>query len=221
MSSKQPAPAKQKWYQQVRETYSFAAKEVSLLPLKLAGIFVVVFALIFGVVGIALKWTALGALMGLSSGLLATLISFGKIAEKAAYSSIDGQIGAAASVLNTLRGAWFTTPGIGVDKNQNLVHRVVGRPGIILVAEGSRPQTLLAEQKRMHARYAPGVPIHEIVVGPGDTAIADLNKTVKKFSKSLRPAEVTDVRRRLNAIPVNAFPIPKGPMPTSRKVSRR
>ncbi|MEI6109844.1 MAG: DUF4191 family protein [Actinomycetes bacterium] len=44
---------------------------------------------------------------------------------------------------------------------------------------------------------------------------------MRKLPKSLRPAEVTDVRRRLEALPKNAIPIPKGPMPQGRKVTRR
>ena len=185
MSIKQTAPAKQKWYQQIRETYVFASKEVSLLPLKLVGIFVAVFAVLFGILGIALGFKILGGILAIGIAFLTTTITFGKIAEKAAYASIAGQPGAGASVLNSLRGAWFTTPGVGIDKNQNLVHRVVGRPGIILVAEGSRPQVLLAEQKRMHARYVPGVPIHEIIVGDNAVSLSDLNKTIKKLGKSL------------------------------------
>jgi hypothetical protein len=102
-----------------------------------------------------------------------------------------------------------------------MVHRVVGRPGIILVGEGSRPGVLLAEQRKAHARFAQGVPIHELTVGEGDLTISNLQKTVKKISKSLRPAEVTEVRRRLEALPKTALPIPKGPMPQGRKMSRR
>lgn len=214
------APPKQRWYVQVKETYSFASKEISFLALRLIGVFALVFAVIFGI-GIALDQKLFLGLLGFTTSLLVTVFYFGKIAEKAAYSSISGQVGAAASVLNAIRGPWFVTPAVGVDKNQNMVHRVVGRPGIILVGEGSRPGVLLAEQRKAHARFAQGVPIHELTVGEGDLTISNLQKTVKKISKSLRPAEVTEVRRRLEALPKTALPIPKGPMPQGRKMSRR
>ncbi|KGA16416.1 hypothetical protein GM51_12600 [freshwater metagenome] len=214
------APPKQRWYVQVKETYSFASKEISFLALRLIGVFALVFAVIFGI-GIALDQRIFLGILGFTTSLLVTVFYFGKIAEKAAYSSISGQVGAAASVLNAIRGPWFVTPAVGVDKNQNMVHRVVGRPGIILVGEGSRPGVLLAEQRKAHARFAQGVPIHELTVGEGDLTISNLQKTVKKISKSLRPAEVTEVRRRLEALPKTALPIPKGPMPQGRKMSRR
>ena len=220
MSLKMQAPPKQRWYVQVKETYSFASKEISFLALRLIGVFALVFAVIFGI-GIALDQKLFLGLLGFTTSLLITVFYFGKIAEKAAYSSISGQVGAAASVLNAIRGAWFVTPAVGVDKNQNMVHRVVGRPGIILVGEGSRPGVLLAEQRKAHARFAQGVPIHELTVGEGDLTISNLQKTVKKISKSLRPAEVTEVRKRLEALPKTALPIPKGPMPQGRKMSRR
>jgi hypothetical protein len=184
------------------------------------GVFSLVFGALFAI-GVAIDQTIFFGIFAFGTGLLATTFFFGKIAEKAAYSSIEGQVGAAASVLNALRGAWQVTPAVGVDKHQNMVHRVVGRPGIILVGEGSRPGVLLAEQRKAHARYAQGVPIHEIVVDGVDVTISNLQKKVKKLGKSLRPAEVTQVRNRLKALPQTALPIPKGPLPLGKKMPRR
>ena len=220
MSSKTQAPKKQRWYVQIKETYKFASNEISFLALRLLAVFAVVFGILFAI-GVAIDQTVFFGIFAFGTGLLATTFYFGKIAEKAAYSSIAGQVGAAASVLNANRGAWFVTPAVGVDKNQNMVHRVVGRPGIILVGEGSRPAVLLAEQRKAHARYAQGVPIHEITVDEGGVTISNLQKTIKKLGKSLRPAEVTQVRNRLKALPQTALPIPKGPLPKGGKMPRR
>jgi len=220
MSTSNSAPKKKRWYKQVQETYSFARSEIRWLGIKLFGVFAVVFAVLFAI-GIWLDQLLLMGFTSFTTALLVTLIVFGRWAERAAYKSIDGQLGAAGSVLNSLRGAWFVQVGIGVDKNQNIAHRVVGKPGIILVGEGSRPGPLLIEQKKAHARYVPNVPIHELIVGEGAIAIADLQKRIKKLPKALRPSEVTDVRRRLDALPKTALPIPKGPMPQGRKVPRR
>jgi hypothetical protein len=155
--------------------------------------------------------------------LLTTLITFGRIAERAIYASVEDQIGAAASVLQSMnpRTGFTATPAVGVDKFQNLVHRVVGRPGVILVAEGTRPAQLLTEQKKIHARFAPGVPIHEIIVGENGIQLRQLRKELKKFPKALRPAATTELRRRFSALPANQIPIPKGPMPTRGKAPRR
>lgn len=220
MSAQAQSPAKKRWYQQFGETYRFTSEHVSGLALKLVLIFVVVLGG-FIAVGQITGHIVLFAVLGVPTAILTTLVRFGRVAEKAAYASIDGQPGAAAAVLENMRGPWFTTPGIGVDREQNLVHRVVGRPGIILVGEGKRPSALIAEQKKAHARYVPGVPVIEVIVDGQTVTLANLQKTVRKLGKTLRPAEVTDVRRRLDALPKNAFPIPKGPMPQGRKIARR
>ena len=220
MSATNSAPKKQRWYRQILETYSFAKAEIPGLSFKLLGIFVGVFAALL-LVGFIIDQTIFMGITGFSIALLVTLIVFGRWAETAAYKSIEGQLGAAGSVLTAMRGAWFVSAGIGVDKYQNIAHRVVGRPGIILVGEGSRPGALLAEQRKAHMRYVPNVPIHELIVGEGQLTISELQKKIKKLPKTLKPAEVTDVRRRLDALPKTALPIPKGPLPQGRKIPRR
>jgi len=222
MSNRQPAPEKQKWHKQLRETYSIASEHSSLLALKLLVVFALVFSITFGI-GIATGLIAFFSILAVGLALLATLIAFGRIAERAIYASVEGQLGAAASVLQSMspRTGFTATPAVGVDKLQNLVHRVVGRPGVILVAEGSRPQQLLAEQKKIHARFAPGVPIHELIVGENGVTLRKLRKELKKFPKALRPAATTELRRRFTALPANQIPIPKGPMPTRGKTPRR
>ena len=221
MSSRTPAPAKQKWYVQVKETYSFTKQNVSALGLKLFAIFAVIFAVI-EVIGVAIGHPVYFGLLAFGTALLVTTYVFGKIAEKSAYESIKGQLGAAASVLQSLPArSWAVTPAVGVDKNQNLVHRVVGRPGIILVGEGGRPAPLLAEQRKAHQRIVPGAPIQEFIVGEGGLTLPELPKALRKLKKQLRPRDVTELRRRVEAMPKNILPIPKGPLPTGRKVPRR
>ncbi|NBU32731.1 MAG: DUF4191 family protein [Actinobacteria bacterium] len=222
MSNRQPEPEKQKWHQQLRETYSIASDYVSFLGLKLLLIFVAVFGIFFGI-GVVTGTMAFFTILAVGLALLCTLLVFGRIAERAIYASVEGQLGAAASVLQSLspRTGFTSTPTVGFDKMQNLVHRVIGRPGVILVGEGPRPQQLLTEQKKLHARFAPGVPIHEIVVGENGVTLRQLRKELKKFPKALKPAATTELRRRFTALPANQIPIPKGPMPTRGKIPRR
>jgi hypothetical protein len=220
MASRTPAPAKVRWYSQVGQTYSFTKEQVPNLGLRLAGTFLATFGAIF-LIGLALDMKLTFGILGGSTAILVTLIIFGRIAEKAAYRSIEGQPGAAAAVLNTLKGNWTTNPGVGVDRNQNLVHRVVGRPGIILVGEGANPEAVVAEQRKAMARFLPGVPVHEVIVDRNGVTIVNLLKTLRKMKKTLKGSEVLAVRRRVEALPKSAFPIPKGPMPLGRKMPRR
>ena len=134
-------------------------------------------------------------------GLLAALIVFGRRAQKAQYAQIEGQPGAAAAALSQLQRGWKVDPGIAFNRNQDLVHRVVGPPGIVLVGEGNphRLKTLLATERRKHERVASETPIYEVVSGDGEGAVPvpEALEHVTKLGRNIKPAEMTDVLQRL------------------------
>ena len=156
-------------------------------------------------------------------GLLAALYLFGRKAEKAAYGSIEGKTGAAGQVLTTLGKTFFTTQFVEVNRAEEVVHRVVGRCGVVLVIE-ARPGAAIAQSaKQKTARWVGETPIREVFVGngQGQVALGSLTRTIKKYPKVLRPAEVTELRRKLDAAAGGSLPIPKGPMPKGLRVPRR
>ena len=77
--------------------------------------------------------------------------------------------GAAAAVLQSMRGNWTVTPAIAANRNMDVVHRAVGRPGVVLVGEGSanRLPSLLAAEKKRVGRVAFDVPVFDFQVGDG------------------------------------------------------
>ncbi len=219
--AKTPKSAKQGRIAQIRQTFTLTRKQdpsiLWMLPLSFIGtlaVFVVLAALLLRV------WQY-GVILGVPFALLVSLYLFGNRAEHAAYGSIEGQPGAAAAALNSLRKGWFTTPFVEVTKNQDAVHRVVGRPGIILVAEApeARAKALLATARARTARFAGDVPIHEVICGDGGVKLTKLNRTVMKFPRVLRPAEVSELRRKLDAAQKGpSLPIPRGPMPKGMRM---
>ncbi|MEI9907519.1 MAG: DUF4191 family protein [Actinomycetota bacterium] len=72
-------------------------------------------------------------------------------------------------------------------------------------------------------RFAPGVPISEVIVGDydGQVKLRKLQKHMKKLPKKLSPAQLREVRNRLKAVGGLSIPIPKGPMPKNIKVPKR
>ena len=228
--AKTPEPPKMKRRQQFAETYRMARKSDPRLPWWLLGGFVVGAALGFalfwflpgtGVIGLVAA--IIGALM---TGLLAALVIFSRRAQKAAYAQIEGRAGAAASALTTLRRGWKSDPAVAFNKQQDVVHRVVGPPGVVLVGEGNanRVRGLLASERRRHERVAAGVPITEIVVGDGEgqVSLPKLTRHLTKLKRQVAPAEMTDLLNRLKAIDAArpVVPLPKGPVPTSMKGMR-
>jgi hypothetical protein len=211
---------------QIRSAYQLTKKSDPRIGLLLAGIFLGVVA-IFVVIGLLVGPPLIYIPLGVALGLLATTVIFGRRVEKAAYSQIEGQAGAAASALQTLRRGWNVTPAVAVTKNADIVHRVVGRPGIVLVGEGqaSRVKNLLTAERKKHVRVAGGAPVIEIVAGQGEGEIdiRKLTKYVTKLPSSLQPSEITDLLQRLKALDAvrPQVPMPKGPVPSSLKGARQ
>ncbi len=223
MSSTTPEPKKRGRIAQIREAYRLTKTVQPRIGLVLLAWFVGVLA-VFLVLGVVLASPVFFVIIGIPFALLVVTFIFGRRAEASAYSQIEGQPGAAAAALNSLRQGWFVTPAVAVTKNQDLVHRVLGRPGIVLVAEApaSRAAALLANERKRTARFVPDIPIHELVLGDGDgqVPLRKLQRTVMKLPRALRPAEVTAVRKRLDALTTTPLPIPKGPMPKGGRVPR-
>ena len=182
---------------------------------------------ILGVTAVAIALGAWGghpiyaAFIGLPSSMIVALVIFTRIAGSAAYASIEGQIGAGASVLMAIRKGWTTTPAVAVNRNQDMVHRSVGRGGIVLTAEGGSATTqMLQDEKKKSERYAPGAPITLIVVGDGagQVPLKKLQKHVQKLPKKLSAHQMRELRMRLKAVGGMSLPVPKGPMPKGVKI---
>lgn len=216
---------------QIMQTYQMAKRSDPRLGLIILATFLVGAAAGFGVMWLlpgdgvlSLVISIIGAFM---IGMLAALIVFGRRAQKAAYTQMEGQPAAAAGALQMLRRGWKVDPVVGFTKQQDVVHRVVGPPGIVLVGEGSsqsRVKALLATERKKHERVAYEVPIHEVVCGRGDgeVPLPKLVRHVQKLGRNVKPAEMTDILQRLKALDAQRgkLPLPKGPVPTSMKGMR-
>jgi hypothetical protein len=225
----QPAKVKKQGkLKQMFRVYQMTRETDKRLGLVLLAVFLlaaaVAFAAFYFVIPGSWVFTLIAAIM---VGLLATLIVFGRRAQRAQYAQIDGQPGAAAAALSQLRRGWKVEPGIAFNRNQDLVHRVVGPPGIVLVGEGNpgRLKALLTTERRKHERVTSETPIHEVISGdgPGAVPVPKLSRHVTKLGRGIKPAEMTDVLQRLKALDATRsnIPIPKGPMPSNMKGARQ
>ena len=225
------APEKMSRRKQFAQTYKMARKTDKALPWWILGAF-----LLGAAVGFVVLWLlpgdgtlslVLSTISALLLGLLAAMIVFGRRAQSAAYGQMEGQAGAAAAALQMLRRGWKVDPVIGFTKQQDVVHRVVGPPGIVLVGEGNSPnrlRNLMLTERRRHERVASETPIHEVVCGNGEgqVPLGKLVRHVTKLGRKVKPAEMTDILNRLKALDANRsnIPLPKGPVPTSMKGMR-
>ncbi len=209
---------------QIKQTYRMAKRSDRWIGWICLGYMLLVLAAATGV-GVLLQPIWLWIIVGVPMALLVGAIIFGRRAERAAYTQIEGQPGAAAAALGTLRKGWEVNNAIGANRHQDIVHRATGKPGIVLVGEGGsshRVANLLAQEKKRHSRVAPETPVIEIIVGhdENDVTLPQLTRKMNKLPKNLRPAEVTELRQRLRALGTQPVGMPKGPLPKSAKMPK-
>ena len=209
-------------FQTFRDAYKVTKQVKPWIPLALTGIFLATWAIGIGV-GATLGHPFYFAFISFPLAALLTLLFFTRQAGTAAYSSIEGQVGAGASVLMAIRKGWTTTPAVAVARNQDMVHRSVGRAGIVITGEGSQSvRQMMSDEKKKAERFAPGVPVIEILVGneEGRIPIRKLQRHMRRLPKKLSAHQMREVRARLKAVGGMSMPIPKGPMPTRAPKSR-
>ncbi|WP_164494913.1 DUF4191 domain-containing protein, partial [Streptomyces sp. ADI98-12] len=157
---------------QIAQTYKMAKRVDPKIGLVIAAVGIVTFGVLLAI-GFLVGHPVYLGILGFVLAFLAMAIIFGRRAEKAAFSQMEGQPGAAAAVLDNIGRGWTTTPAVAVNRSQDVVHRAVGKAGIVLVAEGNpnRVKGLLAAEKKKMARIVVDVPVHDIVVGTGEDQV--------------------------------------------------
>jgi hypothetical protein len=207
-------------FKTIRDAYSVTKSVKPWIGLVLIATFLVVLAI--GItLGFVFDHPVYGGFVTIPVAVLAAMFLFTRVAGSAAYANIEGQIGAGASVLMAIRKGWTTTPAVAVNRQQDMVHRSVGRAGIVLTGEGGfAVRQMIQDEKKKAERFAPGVPITEVIVGDGDgqISIRKLQKHVTKLPKKLSAHQMREVRARLKAVGGLSMPIPKGPMPKGIKI---
>ncbi|WP_306323514.1 MULTISPECIES: DUF4191 domain-containing protein [unclassified Streptomyces] len=213
---------------QIAQTYKMTRRVDTKIGLVLAGVGIVTFGVLLAI-GFLIGHPIYLGILGLLLALLAMAIIFGRRAEKAAFGQMEGQPGAAAAVLDNIGRGWTTTPAVAMNRSQDVVHRAVGKAGIVLVAEGNpnRVKSLLAAEKKKMARIVSDVPVHDFVVGTsqgpeGTVPLKKLRTTMLKLPRVLTGPQVTATNDRLKAMGdlMSNMPLPKGPMPKGMKMPK-
>ncbi len=219
---KDPNAPKKVRFKTIRDAYALAKKQYSFVLLRCLAVFAPLWIIGIGL-GAQLGRPGYAAFITFPLALLGAFFYFTRMASSAAYASIEGEPGAAASVLMSIRKGWTVTPAVSVNKAQEMVHRAVGKAGVVLVAEGGfGVRALLNDEKKKMERFAPGVPVHEIVIGSGESEVSvrKLQKRMKKFPKKLSTVQVRELRARLKAVGGMNIALPKGPMPKNMRMPK-
>jgi Domain of unknown function (DUF4191) len=190
------------------------------------------YLVLFGVGTAAIVYLLLFLLLGspyfpipvaVGAGLIVAMLVFSRRAQAAMYEQAADSPGAAGWMLqNQTRGDWRTTPAVAGTTQLDAVHRVVGRPGVVLVGEGApqRVRGLIAQEKKRVARVAGDTPIYDLVVGSGDgeVPLRKLNARLMKLPRNLSKQQVDALDKRLQALGGTRPAVPQGPMPANARM---
>jgi uncharacterized membrane protein YciS (DUF1049 family) len=207
----------------IRDAYAVTKKDKPYIAALLAMVFIAVLAT-GTMIGAFFGRPGYAAFLSAPLALLVAFIIFTRAATSAAYASIEGQPGAAASVLMSIRKGWTVDTAVNVNRYQDMVHRAVGKAGIVLVGEGREGvKVLLNDERKRMERVAPGVPVHTLVCGEieDQVSVRKLQRKMKKFPKKLSTTQLRELRARIKSVGGMNVPLPKGPMPRNIKLPKR
>ena len=167
--------------------------------------------------------------LSLMLALMIDMIILSVTVRRASYAQIEGMPGATKAALDQIGRGWYVEPEpVAFNKNQDLVWRLVGRPGVVLIAEGpdTRVRRLLAEEERKVHRLLSTVPIHTLQVGTdaGQVRLMELSKTLRHLPTkptSLSDSAIAQVSKRLASLAGKNLPIPKHIDPNRVRPDRR
>ncbi len=220
---------------QIRQVFTAARKADPTIPWWMLLAFIAVLAVGTGI-GVLVGHWKYALVLSIPMAMLAATLVLSRRAERAAYASLAGQPGAAGAALGALRRGWFySQEPVAIDGARGtrpedmigaaFVYRAIGRPGVILLAEGpdARRTKLIAQERKKVERIAPGVPVTAIVVGDGagQVPVRKLSSKMTRMKAVLTKDEVSAVNKRLKSLGGMRPPIPQGMDPQRQRVDRK
>jgi hypothetical protein len=199
---------------QIGTVFSFTVKQDKwFLPWAVAAA-VLPLALTVLVIMMGLGWLWLP--MGVMLSLLGVLIVLNVRSSKVFMAAAERQPGAAAQIVERMRGDWRVTPAISATTQMDMVHLVLSRRGVVLLAEGDRQRIrgLLGQEKKRLGKIIGSAPLYDFILGHGENEVPlrKLRMKLTALPKTMSGRDVNSLDKRLKAL--SARPrMPKGAIP--------
>jgi Domain of unknown function (DUF4191) len=151
---------------------------------------------------------------------LGALIVLNLRANKAMLSEAENQPGAAASIVEQMRGDFRVTPAVASTTTMDFVHLVICRGGVVLLGEGEagRVRPLINQERRRLSKVIGSAEMRDFIIGKGEgeVPLQKLRMTLMRLPRTLTPKDVNALDKRLKAL--NARPqLPKGAIPKNMR----
>jgi hypothetical protein len=168
----------------------------------------------------AIFWSVIFIPVGLMLVLLGVLIVLNLRANRAMMVEAEGQPGAAASIVENMRGDFRVTPAVQSTTQMDFVHLVICRGGVVLIGEGNpaRVKGLIAQERKRLAKVIGSADLRDFIIGndEGEVPIRKLRMTLVRLPRTLGPKDVNALDKRLKAL--SARPqLPKGAIPKNMR----
>ena len=206
---------------QIGQVFSFTAKQDKwFIPLLIAAVLIPLAVTVVSVLlGFGWVWVPIGVMVA----LLAALIVLNLRSNAAMMNAAEGQPGAAASIMENMRGDWRVRPAASSTTQFDMVHIVIGRPGVILLGEGQpqRVRTMIGQEKRRLSKVIGNAPLYDYMIGTndGELSIRKLRTTMMKLPRNLTGKDVNALDKRLAALMARPQ-MPKGAIPKNMRPSK-
>jgi Domain of unknown function (DUF4191) len=206
---------------QIGQVFSFTAKQDKwFIPLLVTALLVPLALTVLAVLlGFGWVWVPVGVMVALLAGLIVLNLR----SNAAMMNAAEGQPGAAASIIENMRGDWRVRPAASSTTQFDMVHIVIGRPGVILLGEGQpqRVRGMLGQEKRRLSKVIGNAPLYDYMIGSGEgeLSIRKLRTTVMKLPRNLTGKDVNALDKRLAAL-MSRPQMPKGAIPKNMRPSK-
>ncbi len=206
-------------FKQIGMVISFTAKRDKLfVPLAAAAVLLPIVIALVLILFVNLGWLWLG--IGVLGALIGFMIVLNTRSNKAMMTEAAGQPGAAASIIEQMRGDWRVTPAVASTTQFDMVHLVIGRPGVILVGEGnpSRVRALIGQEKRRLAKVIGNADLRDVILGDGEgeVPLSKLRMTLMRMPRTATGKDVNALAIRLKALTAKPQ-MPKGSIPKNMR----
>lgn len=222
MAKEQPEkPGFLQGLKQLPVAIKFTAKRDKLfVPLAAVAVLVPLAAgVTLGLVGIGWLWMGAAVMMS----LLGLMIVLNLRAKKAMMAEYEDQPGFAAQLVQQMRGDWRVRPAFSSTTNYDMIHVVIGRPGVILIGEGtpSRLRSMMSQEKRRLTKIIGTTELREFIVGEdeGQVPLSKLQNTLMRLPRSITGKDVNALDTRLTALAARTN-LPKGAIPKNMRPSK-
>jgi hypothetical protein len=202
---------------QIGMVFSFTAKRDKLFIPLVAGATLIAIGI---TVALFFLWGLLAIPVGIMLVLLGILIVLNLRANRAMMAEAEQQPGAAASIVEQMRGDFRVTPAVSSTTQLDFVHLVICRGGVVLLGEGnpSRVRSLIGQEKKRLGKVIGTAEMRDFMVGrsEGEIPLSKLRMTLMRLPRTLSGKEVNALDRRLKAL-TSRPQMPKGAIPKNMR----